>query len=105
MTFENFDNEQNVRQYLQFFTNNLYSFAIASERVWTDTDNVEHMVAEKHFYQLMPDTIDNGFFEWYCYVRPNNQFFKTKEMCILYFIRYWTEWTTKGKPDWKDEIK
>ena len=105
MDFENFDKEQNLRQYLHFFTNHSYSFAVAAERVWTDSENVEQMVDDKPFYQLMPDTIDDGFFDWYCYVRPNNQFFKTKEMGILYFIKYWTEWSRKGKPDWKGEVK
>lgn len=63
------------------------------------------MVDDQPFYQLMPNTIDDGFFDWYCYVQPNNQFFRTKEMCILYFIKYWTEWSRKGKRDWKAEVK
>lgn len=105
MDFENFDKEQNVREYLHFFTNHSYSFATASDRIWSDDENVENMVDDHPFYQLMPDTIDDGFFDWYCYVRPNNQFFRTKEMCILYFIKYWTEWKRKGKPDWKAEVQ
>jgi len=103
MDYENFENEKDVREYLHFFTNNYYSFAIATERIWTDPDKVEHLKNE-WFYQLMPDKLDDGFFDWYCWVRPNNQFFKTQEMCILYFVRYWTEWTRKGKPSWKKNL-
>jgi hypothetical protein len=104
MNFENFENNQNAIQYIHFFTNQFYSFAVASERVWSEIENVEHMATGLPFYQLMPDTIDDGFFDWYCYVRPNNQFFKTKEMCVLYFIKYWTEWSRNGKPDWQAAI-
>jgi len=25
------------------------------------------------------------------------EFFGTKEMCILYFVKYWPEWKRKGK--------
>jgi len=97
MDYENFENETDVREYLHFFTNNYYSFALAMNRVWSDPDKVEQL-NNKRFYQLMPDNPDDGFFDWYCYVRPNNQFFRTKEMCILYFVKYWTEWMRKGRP-------
>jgi hypothetical protein len=100
----NFDDPKNVRQYLHFFTNHFYSFAVASSRVWTDLENVEYTDYDQPFYQLMPDTIDDGYFYWYCHIRPNNQFLKTKEMCILYFIKYWMEWIRQGKPDWETEI-
>ena len=102
MNFESFDNQEDARKYLHFLTNNYYSFAEGSERVWTDPEKVEQMKNEP-FYQLMPDKSDNGFFSWYCNIRPNNQFFKTKEMCVLHFVKYWTEWTRKGQPNWKDE--
>jgi hypothetical protein len=95
MEFENFDNQDDVKHYLKYITNNNYSFSILE---FGNTNNGK-------VYQLMPEKGDDGFFDWYCCVRPNNQYFKTKEICVIYFIRYWTEWTRKGKPHWKGEIK
>lgn len=103
MDFENFDDEKNVSSYLNFFTNHFYSFAVSSERVWS-TEEIEHIKDNEPFYQLMPDSLDDGFFDWYCYMRPNNQFFKSKEMCVLYFVYYWTDWKRKGKPNWATKI-
>ena len=98
MDFEDFDNQEDVRKYLYSITNNYYSFTVSSDRIWSNPENVEHMKSEP-FYQLMPDEIDDRFFNWYCNLRPNNQFFKTKEMCVLYFVKYWFEWIRKGRPD------
>jgi hypothetical protein len=57
------------------------------------------------FWQLMPVNSDDGFFDWYCWVRENYQFFKTKEICALYFIKYWTYWVRQGKPNWEGTSK
>jgi hypothetical protein len=101
MNFENFDIENNTKEYLYFFTGQKYCFAESSSRVWTNSEIVEQMECNKPFYQLMPETLDDGFFDWYCFNRPDNQFFKTREMCVLYFIKYWTDWVRIGKPEWK----
>lgn len=95
MDFENFDNDIDVKNYLIAMTNYPYSFAQGSDRKWGTSNKIEHGV----FYQLMPDKRDDGgFFYWYCDKRPNHQFFKTKEMCVLYFIKYWTDWDKSGRP-------
>ena len=102
MNFENFDKKQDLNYFLSFFTSYSYVFAETSDRVWSDTEKEEHMNGGSSFYQLMPDKSDDGFFDWYCFTRPNNQFFKTKEMCVLYFVKYYIEWSQKGKPNWKE---
>ncbi len=93
MNFENFENHKDVTEYLYFITKNQYSFAVGSHRIWGNPDQVFEAPPSKPFYQLMPDTLDDGFFDWYCEVRPNHQFFKSKEMCVIYFVRYWIEWS------------
>ena len=95
MDYENFENPVDVIEYLHFITNKLYSFAVGSHRIWGNPDQVFEASIDEPFYQLMPDAEDDGFFDWYCEVRPHYQFFKTKEMCILYFVKYWTEWKRK----------
>jgi hypothetical protein len=97
MEFEDFEEPETVRSYLHFLTSHFYSFAIISNRRWGKKNKVEHGT----FWQLMSDGEDDGFFDWYCYVREDYQFFKTKEICILYFIKYWTEWNRRGKPNWE----
>lgn len=101
MNFENFENDRDLREYLFFFTGHLYSFAESSLRIWGKGGEVEgskYDPAKSTFYQLMPDEIDDGFFNYYVSIRPDNQFFKTKEMCVIHFVRFWTDWSRKGKP-------
>jgi|AntAceMinimDraft_14_1070370.scaffolds.fasta_scaffold01232_11 hypothetical protein len=97
MNYENFEKPEDVSKYLHFITNNYYSFAAGAVRKWGNVEKVERS-DELPFYQLMPDNLDDGFFNWYCVERPYNQFFKTKEMCIIYFVKYWLEWNRMGKP-------
>lgn len=100
MLYQDFNNEKDAKEYLYFITGQSYCFAQTSERMWGNSKETEHAKSEP-FYQIMPVSLDDGFFGWYCYVRENCQNFRTKEMCVLHFIKYWTEWTRKGKPSWK----
>lgn len=105
LKFEDFENQKNVLIYTKLITGHAYSFAITSARMWGKSD-VEHTnIAEEPFYQLMPHHLDDGFFDWYCYVREYYQFFKTKEMCIIHFVFYWDLWNKNGRQDWQAEIK
>lgn len=37
-------------------------------------------------FQLMPDSLDDGFFNWYTGNYKDNQFYKTKYECSFHFI-------------------
>jgi hypothetical protein len=97
MEYEDFNNDQDAIDYLHFATGNRYVFAVSNSRIWSDRKRSQP-ATENPFYQIMPVTEDDGFFDWYCSSRPDNQFFLTKEMCVLYFIRYWLQWCRTGKP-------
>ena len=96
VNYENFENENNATKYLFEITGNLYCFAAASDRKWGKAKRTEHM-KENPFYQIMPFKKDDGFFNWYCSKREYFQFFKSKEMCVLYFILYWMKWKKLSK--------
>jgi hypothetical protein len=68
---------------------------------WGKVDKFESMgdVFPDAFYQLMPDTMDDGFFDWYCHHRDDQQFFASSETCALHFIYYWMQWNKMGKPE------
>jgi hypothetical protein len=68
-------------------TGQFYGFAVASGYFM-------EMQAEE-VYQLMPHTVDNGFFDWYCLERVDHQFFETKQECTLQFLKYWYIWKNK----------
>lgn len=73
-------------------TGKLYTFAIA-DGSWCGMDGVDTA------YQLMPerDALDE-FFDWYCLERVDDQFFATKQDCVLNFLKYWHMW----KGQWKN---
>ncbi|SFD91998.1 hypothetical protein [Spirosoma endophyticum] len=78
-----------VEFYLFTITGYLYDVAQAAARKWGDEASlVEHGI----FYQITPNTDDDGFFTWYCEVRPYHQFFKTVDSAVLHFVFYWTLW-------------
>lgn len=80
-------------------TGQLYSFAVGSAMRWVRNAKVQHSPDhEDGYFQLMPDTHDDGFFDWYCANRENEQFFEKKEHAALHFIYYWMEWEKLGKP-------
>ncbi|CAN5721498.1 hypothetical protein BH10BAC2_BH10BAC2_17890 [soil metagenome] len=81
-----FKNEDDFTNYLFDITGLDYSFAVSSDRMWGNKKE------KGTFYQLMPDSIDNGFFDWYCDRCPYHQFFKLKTEAVLRFMKYWWEW-------------
>jgi hypothetical protein len=107
------DLQDDVRQFVGEVTKHQYSFAVASSRIWgqrikrfgKNEDEIlqyEEIDSEKDvqhgtFYQLMPDGIDDGFFDWYCEKRQDYQFFISKEMCVAYFLKFWILWKNIGK--------
>jgi hypothetical protein len=92
--------EQDITRILHAVTGHIYTFATASDMRWGKNDTVEHKGEEfpNGFYQLMPDAMDDGFFDWYCYHRDEQQFFASPETAALHFIYYWTQWNRMGKP-------
>ena len=107
------DLQDDVRDFLKEVTHYKYSFAVASSRVWgrrvkqfgknedevLEYEEIERKdVQQGRFYQLMPDGLDDGFFNWYCYEREDYQFFKSKELCVAYFLKFWIIWTSLGRP-------
>jgi hypothetical protein len=76
---------------LRTITKNEYSFSSSSVRIWGH-DLAEKETPDTGFYQLMPDSIDDGFFDWYCDVHPYHQFFETKDAALINFIYYWFQW-------------
>jgi len=86
---EKFEDEQQVTPYLRLITGFRYRLAITTHRRWADRENP---LEEGRFYQITPDQMDNGFFDWYCNNRPCHQHFKTVEMAVLYFVFYWHIW-------------
>ena len=95
MIFENFENYEDVVKYMIEMTGHPYLFAVAKERKWGSNSKIE----EGEFFQLMPAKFDTGFFYWYCEKRPYHQFFKSKEMCVLHFLKYHQDWVKDGSPD------
>ncbi|MBC7388249.1 MAG: AbrB/MazE/SpoVT family DNA-binding domain-containing protein [Opitutaceae bacterium] len=91
---DEFEDQLNVALFMQHFTGFPYSFAVSSSRKWGSEDSLVES-RQEGYYQLMPDHIDSGFFDWYCNERPYHQFFKTKEKAMLYFLKFWWSWTKK----------
>ena len=86
---EKFENENQVTPYLRLITGFRYCPAKVSFRRWGSTESEPE---EGQFYQIVPDRVDNGFFDWYCGNRPYHQHFRTVEMAVLYFVFYWHIW-------------
>ena len=93
--------EKDMMVLLFNLTGHLYTFAVGSDLRWGNSDEIVNSSPERNpegFYQLMPKTIDDGFFDWYCYNREDYQFFETQENCVLHFIFYWSKWEKLDKP-------
>ena len=86
---ERFENENQVVPYLRMVTGYRYGVEISLHRKWGTR---ESPVETGKFYQIIPDRVDNGFFDWYCDNRPFHQSFHTVEMALLYFMFYWHVW-------------
>jgi len=74
-----------------------YTFASAANLRWGKDGKVKTAEEGKSFTQIMPETSDDGFFDWYCDRREDYQFFKSKSRATLQFIYYWTEWKNTAK--------
>ena len=92
--------EENITMILYNLTGYVYTFAVSTSMRWGKYGNVEEMgdIFPDGFVQLMPRAQDDGFFDWYCYHREDQQFFVSRETCALHFIHYWMRWVSIGKP-------
>lgn len=88
-----FENEDDYSIYLKELTGFNYDFAISSHRKLSENSPVE----TGEFYQLMPTTKDDGFFDWYCDNRMYHQFFASQWAATLQFIKYWFQWQASKK--------
>lgn len=78
-------NDYDLMQLVLRVTGQLYTFAVA-DGAFCGFKGVDTV------YQLMPHTDDDGFFDWYCLERVDDQFFETKQDCALNFLKYWHIW-------------
>lgn len=83
-----------IEKLLKSITGFSYSFATVSTRKWGHEDAVKEN-SEAGFFQLMPDGLDDGFFDWYCLARQYHQFFITKENAVVNFLYYWNQFTNQ----------
>ena len=86
---ERLEDETQATPYLRMITGYRYGLEVSFHRKW---GNVDSAVENGKFYQIIPDRVDDGFFDWYCDNRPFHQFFRTIEMALLHFVFYWHVW-------------
>jgi hypothetical protein len=86
---EKFEDENQVIPYLRLLTDYRYNINMSLHRKWGIEDSP---MEEGKFYQIVPDNVDNGFFDWYYENRRCYQFFKTIEMALLHFVFYFHVW-------------
>ena len=80
-------------------TDQYYTFANCASAYWgKEGESKPERWGSEAYYQLMPKTTDDGFFDWYIEVRQYYQFFETRHDCVLQFIFYWNTWVKSGKP-------
>ena len=96
--FEELGDSCELEEILRNITGSKYCWAVTSDRKWGKDSPIEHAKINKPFYQIMPNKGDTDFFNWYCYTREWHQFFKTREMCLIYFLYYFNEWVMEGQP-------
>lgn len=52
-------------------------------------------------FQVMPDGLfDSDFFDWYCYVKPNDQFFDTPMEAVEQYLKHRFQWIEGGRKKW-----
>ncbi len=73
---EKLEDAQQVTPYLRYVTGYRYRLERSNHRRW---GNAESPLEEGDFYQILPDQVDNGFYDWYCNNRPNHQWYRTPE--------------------------
>ncbi len=96
---ERFEDENQVIPYLRLLTDYRYNINMSLHRRWGSTDS---LLEEGKFYQIVPDNVDDGFYDWYYENRRCYQFFKTVEMALLYFVFYRRVWL-KGREALNEE--
>ena len=89
---ERFEDEQHVTPYLRYITGCRYRLEKTGHRRW---GTEESPLEEGVFFQILPDQVDNGFYNWYCDSRPYHQLYTTPEMALLQFMFYWHVWQTE----------
>ena len=92
---ERFENENQVVPYLRIVTSCRYCLSVSLHRQWGNKDSPKE---EGRFFQIVPDQVDDGFFDWYCDNHPFHQFFRTAEMALLHFVFYWHVWKSEKQP-------
>lgn len=96
---EKFEDAQQVTPYLRYVTGCRYRLEKTGHRRWGDAGSP---LEEGTFYQILPDQVDTGFYNWYCNNRPYHQLYHTPEMALLQFVFYWHVWQTEvNKKDFR----
>jgi hypothetical protein len=78
--------DEDFNNYLYVITGFSYMFRVSSSR---ETDNGEEYGV---FYQVQPESKDDGFFDWYYFKMPDRQYFRTKTEAVLRFTIQWLQW-------------
>lgn len=94
LNHEKFENEYQIVPYLRLVTGCRYGVETSAHRRWGNETSSQE---EGKFYQIIPDRVDDGFFDWYCDYRPFHQFFRTVEMALIHFVFYWHVWMDEKK--------
>lgn len=82
------NSDEHLIDILFSLTGTKYIFAQVSSRRWGRKSETVNGT----YYQIMPERLDDPFFNWYCNERTEYQFFKSKANCIIYFLKYWVIW-------------
>jgi hypothetical protein len=100
---KNSDSDKHISNFLLDITGETYQLANADIDYVNQADP-ENLVINRTTYQLMPLNVSDPFFNWYCYVKRDYQFFADRTKCLQSFLKYYVQWIYKGKPDWKKEL-
>lgn len=94
MEIEDFSTNENVELFLNDITGAHYNVVSTTGRYWNKEENYTNKGV---FYNLQPVDTDQGFYDWYTLERKFNQAFKTKEVALIYFVKYWMKWNKLTK--------
>lgn len=69
----------------------------------------EHSIAiasdnrDGSLWQVMPDDLkDYPFFDWYCAIREDNQFFADMDEAVATYVQFYIVWLERGCPTYTD---
>ncbi len=99
----NDESDKQISVFLFEILGNRYQVAHTDASYYHQADP-ENLVINNTLYQLMPINAADPFFNWYCYVRREHQYYANRTECLQNFIKYYVRWISKGKPDWKREM-